>query len=187
MSTIEDFESAPIGATATHQTTGNRAMKISHPERLWFTANRTYFNDEQMRLCGYTLDSVETGPVSAREALNLAWELAHEVKEGQIIPAGTRFLEFSNSKLKEYVAQANIEISPNFASVRTLDPLPDPEPDWLDAPAVMARVEGWVSCHDPQVFTRENKTGTQWVLDTKVYRWDELIDVVPLYPKGQDS
>ena len=51
----------------------------------------------------------------------------------------------------------------------------------------MARVEGWVSCYDPQVFVRENKTGTQWILDTKVYRWDELINVIPLYPKGLDA
>ena len=70
------------------------------------------------------------------------------------------------------------------AEACTLDPLPDPEPDWLDAPAVLA------VCNDSMdraVLVRENEAGTQWVRDTKVYRRDELIDVVPLYPKGQDA
>ena len=67
----------------------------------------------------------------------------------------------------------------------TLDPLPDPEPDWLGAPAVMARLGNWISCADPQVFTRKDKTGTQWTREAGVYHWTELEEVTPLYPKEE--
>lgn len=62
---------------------------------------------------------------TAREALALAWELAHPVREGQVIPAGTEVLAQSHQMLWVYgradgeqVATANDE-----ANVRTLDPL----------------------------------------------------------------
>ena len=126
-----------------------------------------------------------TPPTTAQEALDLAWELAHPVKEGQHIPEGTRLLDRSGGNdFSAYTTLADITINAREAlTVRTQDPLPDPEPDWLDALAVMAFVKGRDSCADPQVFARENKTGTQWLRDTKVYRWTELVGVVPLCPK----
>ena len=188
MSTIEDFENAPIGATATHKVTGARAMKVDDDEWCWIVKNGFYKNNESMG--DYTLD--RPTPESAREALDLTWELAHEVKPGQVIPWGTRLLKFDGPEVLAYTSQRDFKIMSKFApALRTLDPLPEsepePEPDWLDAPAVMARVAGWPSCHDPQVFTRENEIGTQWVLDTKAYHWSELVDITPLYPKEQEA
>lgn len=130
----------------------------------------------------------KNGPKTAREALDLAWELAHPVKEGDVIPKGTDYLVRYGKGERPATARTG---SDRFASeydearARTLDPLPEPTPDWLDAPAVIAFVKGHGG--DPQVFSRENKTGTQWLRDTKVYRWDELTVVTPLYQKGQDE
>ena len=123
-----------------------------------------------------------TPPTTAREALALAWELAHPVKEGQLIPVGTRLVTRRDNEItigrNDY-----FDIAVNRWDVenrRTLDPLPDPEPGWLDAPAVLA------VCNDSMdraVFVRENEAGTRWVRDTRFYRWDDLRDVTPLYPK----
>ena len=187
MSTIEDFKNAPVGATAIHPL-ASRAMKTDNREGSWVTPRGNYFSDEGMVNWGYTLDPLEPCPASAREALDLAWELAHEVKVGQVIPEGARYLEFHNSTVKEYIAYGDREINVGTAPItRTLEPLPEQEPDWLDAPAVMARLKSWASDHNPQVFRRETESGAQWSLDTEMYRWDELIDGTPLYPKGQDG
>lgn len=191
MSTIEDFRNAPAGATATRDD-GNRAMKRTDGGRRWALTNGLHYDDEEMVYWGFTLDPIGPRATSAREALDLAWELAHEVKPGQVIPWGTRLLKFEGPEVLAYTAQRDLKIMSKFApALRTLDPLPEsepePEPDWLDAPAVMARVAGWPSCHDPQVFTRGNEIGTQWVLDTKFYHWAELVEVTPLYPRGQEA
>ena len=53
MSTFEDFKNAPVGATATHAD-GSRAMKIE--EWVWVAEDRTYYDDKEMVLLGYTLD-----------------------------------------------------------------------------------------------------------------------------------
>ena len=186
MSTIEDFENAPVGSTATSPN-GNIAIKTSRRDLEWSVYDpRGWYRDNyrSAEMVLYTL--TPAAPTTAREALDLAWELGHEVKEGQTIPEGTRYLEFPNSEMREYTAPISLDISPIFVpKVRTLDPLPDPKPDWANAPAVVAFVKGRVG--DPQVFSRENEDGTQWVRDTKVYHWTELIDVTPLYPKGQES
>lgn len=205
MNTVEDFKNAPVGTTATHKATGNRAMKMDDSEQGWIIRVEDYLADEEMVSWGYTLDPIGPRPASAHEALDLAWELAHEVKPGQVIPWGTRLLKFEGPEILAYTAQRDLKIMSEFAAtLRTLDPLPEsepePEPDWLDAPAVMARVAGWPSYHDPQVFTRGNEIGTQWVLDTKFYHWSELVgvtpqfyhwselvDVTPLCLKGQDA
>ena len=196
MSTVEDFKNAPVGATATHKATGNRAMKMDDSEQGWIIRVEDYLANEEMVSWGYTLDPIGPRPTSAHEALDLAWELAHEVKDWRAIPRGTRLLEFNGSEVKAYTARREFTLHPERVPVtRTVDPLPDPKPEWidatapqwLDAPAVMARLKSWASDHDPQVFRRETESGTQWSLDTNVYRWDELIDVTPLYLKGQDS
>lgn len=133
-----------------------------------------------------TIQDFKNAPTTAREALDLAWELAHPVKEGRELPKGTEFLQTMSdgAYLHDFIGAANYTASSRDEThLRTLDPLPDPRPEWTNAPAVVAFVKGWVSCADPQVFERGNETGTQWVRDSKVYHWYELVGVVPLYPK----
>lgn len=191
MSTIEDFENAPVGATATHKVTGSRAMKVNDGNQHWITPRGNYLSDEDMETRGFTLDP--SAPVTAREALDLAWELAHEVKLGQVIPKGDRFLEFYGSGLKEYTAQCDIKIDPGFVmTIRTLEPLPDPEPDWLDAPAVLA---SHPLCADTEpiglwIPVTGSKGMWEWPLQQGEFmaHWSELEDVTPLYPKeGQEA
>ena len=125
-------------------------------------------------------------PTTVREALDLAWELAHEVKEGQVIPEGSRYLAFSSFGMKEYTAQRDIKIGSELGPVtRTLEPLPVPLPDWLDAPAVLAAT-CW--CTDQGIWLPE--TGGHWKCARcrEDRHWSTLVDVTPLYPKeGQDA
>lgn len=188
MSTIKDFENAPVGATATHKMTGGRAMRVDGVEWRWIRTNGLFATDEQMKHWGYTLDP--SVPVTAREALYLAWELAHEVKPGQVIPKGDRLLEFYDSGLKEYTAQRDIKIDPDLAPVfRTLDPLPDPEPDWLDAPAILASHPLCADTEPIGLWIPASGEGMwEWPHGEFEAHWSELEDVTPLYPKeGHDA
>ena len=182
MSTIQEFENAPIGATATAPN-GDIALNTGRFAFDWAVYDpRGGFCGlrRSADMGGFTLNPA--APTTACEALDLAWELAYPVKEGQVIPAGTRYLEIHNTELRETSLPRDIRVSHGLVpKVRTIDPLPDPKPGWVDAPAVVAFVKGRVG--DPQVFSRGNETGTQWVRDSKVYHWYELIGVVPLYPK----
>lgn len=183
MSTIEDFKNAPPSATATCPD-GTRAMKMDDDKQRWVTPSEVYLNNEGMVYRNYTLDA----PVSTtvREALDLAWELAHEVKEGQVIPKGARCLTVSNSEVKEYTTKHDVRIMSAHATViRTLEPLPDPEPDWIDASAVTATCERCKvkTLHSPLEYggkwecTRCQTTSTSHA----------LTGVTPLYPKGQEA
>ena len=135
-----------------------------------------------------------TPPTTAREALALAWELAHPVKEGQIIPVGTWLVErrgdeFAVGKNDYFEATAN---DWDVKNRRTLDPLPDPEPDWLDAPAVIARC-GYCSLEDHGLqITLHGRVsnGRKWECTEcqTATDWSNLRDVTPLYPKeGQEA
>ena len=178
-STIEDFENAPVGATATHDK-GKWAVKLSDVEWGWLTSKGIYLTDQEMEQLGYTLDT--PAPATAREALDLAWELAHEVRPGQVIPKGTPYLVKDASGLKEYIAWLDLTIIPAHATVmRTFDPLPDPEPDWVDAPAVIA------VCNDIMahaVFVRRGND--QWRSEFYEVGTADLRDVTPLYPREKD-
>lgn len=190
MSTIKDFENAPVGATATHKVTGSRAMKINDGGQYWITPRRDYLSDEDMGLRGFTLDP--SAPVTASEALDLAWELAHEVKPGQVIPADTRFLQNSSSGLGEHTAELDITITPAFAiDIRTFVPLPDPEPDWLDAPAVLASHPLCADTEPIGLWIPASGEGMwEWPFQQGEFKahWSELEDVTPLYPKeGQEA
>ena len=185
MSTVKDFEKAPVGATATDPY-GVRAMKMLHDGELrWITIGWSRSDDESMARWGYTLDA--PAPTTACEALALAWEVAHEVKEGQVIPKGTRFLQDSDSGLREYTAQVDFKIRPDFAPVRTLEPLPEPDPEWLDAPAVIAHVDA-PNIQPTSVFTPTGTHPDRWGrFDSEwTFHWNELRNVIPLYPRGQD-
>lgn len=187
MNTIEDFEKAPVGATAT-RADGGRAMKMNGGVRGWITPKDGYFSDVEMVDWGYTLEN--PAPTTAREALDLAWDLAHEVKPEQVIPKGTWYLQDSRSGLGEYVAGSDFMISHGFAPlVRTFDPLPEPKPDWNDAPAVIAATS---MCPDrkvwvPQIYNPES--GGVWKCSCcrDDLHWYELVDVVPLYPPNEGT
>ena len=188
MSTIEDFKNAPVGATATRDG-GLLAIKIGDGERCWLTPVGTYLDDEELMILGYTLDP--SAPTTAREALDMAWELAHPVKEGQILPTGARYLQVTSFGLKEYTAERGFRIAPAYVTtIRTVEPLPlpDPKPDWIDAPAVLARLDEW-DRDKLDVFTpahgregRWARVGTEWT-----FHWDELTDVTPLYPLAEGT
>ena len=186
MSKIEDFENAPVGATATRKVTGIRAMKRDPVTPRWVTPKGNYLSDEEMVRWGCILDA--PAPTTVREALDLAWELAHEVKEGQTIPKGTRYLEVHNSRLREGTAVFDIKISSELVpGVRTVEPLLDPVPDWLYAPAVLAHC-GHCSHGDygPQItlhgpaFNRQKWECAECQTTTD---WGALSQLTPLYPK----
>ena len=127
----------------------------------------------------------KNGPRTAREALALAWELAHPVKEGQELPEGTEHIRqhetgfFVRALTVPYVVTSWVEVN-----TRTLDPLPNPEPEWLKAPAVMAHTDNddtrrvWTALRDEQ-----------WASTKHTYtrHWSALRDVTPLYPKEDQS
>ena len=185
MSTIEDFKNAPVGATATRDLR-NWVMKANNGEPRWIIRTGLYMDNEEIERQGYTLDP--TVPATAREALDLAWDLAHEVKEGQVIPKGAQYLEYYSSGMEEYTAGCDFKITPALVPlVRTLEPLPEPEPDWLDAPAVLAHC-GHCSHGDygPQItlhgpaFNRQKWECAECQTTTD---WGALSQVTPLYPK----
>ena len=183
---IEDFKNTPVGETATRDLR-NWVMKADNGEPRWIIRTGLYMDNEEIERQGYALKP--PAPESAREALALAWELAHPVKEGQTIPKGTRYLEAHNSGLGEYTAHLDFKISPELApTTRTLDPLPDPKPDWIDAPAVLAVHESHTK---PSIWGKHWDQETlsefyQSALTAETAHWSELHDVTPLYPKGQE-
>ena len=192
MNTVEDFENAPVGATATSR--DGRHMYRREAETLagadWVRGEgdgRLWADAEGLAHYGYTLGPALTAPTTAREALDLAWELAHPLKEGQYIPEGTACLaRFDDGYLSYYETPGELITSESRFVIRTLDPLPDPEPDWLDAPAVLARLpRGWEPPGE-HVFIRTNG-GTHWKLNGLSMHWTQIRDVTPLYPKGQDA
>ena len=182
MNTIEDFKNAPVGATATNDL-GHRALKTVDQALPWTNSQDNYLTHVSMADEGYTLDQ----PASAREALDCAWELAHEVKPGQIIPKGAQYLELYGSCVREYDAPFDIAVNPAGVPIRTVEPLQDPEPDWIDAPAVLAGFGGWrhderevfIPTGAPNRWTRANTDST--------FHWNELRDVTPLYPLAEGT
>lgn len=186
MSTIEDFKNAPVGATATHAL-ASRAMKTAKSDGGWVTPSGNYFSDEGMVNWGYTLDPLEPAPTTANEALDLAWKLAHPVKEGQVIPKGTHYLDRSAPGLMEFASLIDFKVRPGIV-IRTVEPLPEPEPepDWLDALVVLARHVKAEPDSPPTLWANLGSGMWGHVETTKrVEAWD-LRDVTPLYPKETD-
>ena len=178
MSTIEDFENAPIGALAYCDDEG-MALKVEEPEQTWVVPDGRYLSNVSMEIWGFRL-------MSARVALDLAWKFAYPVREGQEIPKGTRYLQVhtSTSGLAEFVAQFDFKILPEVVSVvRTLDPLPDPESEWLDAPAVLAATS---MCPDRKVWVPESGGVWRCSCCRDELHWYELVDVTPLYPLNEE-
>ena len=194
MSTLEDFESAPVGATATGPN-GERAIKTHSYSFPWNTARHTGVNDfASLRLfhdC-YVLDPAP--PSTAREALDLAWYLAHPVKKGQVIPAGTRVIDREGSGIVVEcpAIHRTVDGRPLWMDIRTLDPLPEPTPDWLDAPAVLAKINRSSSLYPPNEFLvwapckkGDHAEEGSWAVPgiEACVEWQDLTDVTPLYTK----
>ena len=125
-----------------------------------------------------------TAPTTAREALDLAWELAHPLKEGQLVPKGTRLITRRDNEItigrNDYFDTAVNKW--DMENRRTLDPLPDPEPDWLDAPAVIAVCNDVM---DRAVFVQHGDNW--WTSENYSAKTHHLRDVTPLYPKEQEA
>lgn len=128
------------------------------------------------------LSRQKKGPRTAREALALAWELAHHVKEGQVIPKGMTCLKDNGDCIT--TVDHPTDWTPMFPeNIRTLDPLPD----WLDAPAVLAES---LECSNRSVWTPEAGTDRQtWECSccNTSNAWNSLRNVTPLYPKETDA
>lgn len=139
------------------------------------------------------LSRQKKGLTTARGALALAWELAHPVNSGDVIPKGMTCLKDNGDCIT--TVDHPTDWTPMFPeNIRTLDPLPDPLPDWLDAPAVQARPEDdtwiavWQLCTAPWCSETEHSE-SRWVSHrggAGCRSWRELRDVTPLYPK-QDA
>lgn len=189
MSTLEEFEAAPVGATArSHYGTGVKTTlshspwvcEVRYPGGVRRTERHT---SEHLVEQGYVLDPSPV-PTSAREALDLAWELAHPIKAGDVIPAGTRCIQRHKGTTHWHIYDEIGDFETDvyaFETIRTLDPLPEPAPDWLDAPAVLAmdrwddlgREKAWIQV-DGDLYKGE---------DGEFRAWSDLRDVAPLYPK----
>lgn len=136
-----------------------------------------------------TFQDFKNAPTTVREALDLAWELAHEVREGQVIPEGTRYLGRHSEPTQEFIATDDIEIDPWLVrTVRTHEPLPDPEPEWTKAPAVLASCR-YSDVTREGVFTPSSVHPDRWVLAGTVgaMHWSDLMDVTPLYPREDNG
>lgn len=189
MSTIEDFKNAPIGATASSAETNARYVKNSDDRWLLFDGRGYLLVDKYyLQYEGFTLSPA--APTTAREVLELVWELAHPVKEGQTIPVGTWMIErrgdrFAVGKNDYFDATAN---DWDVKSRRALDPIPDPEPDWLNAHAVLASMD---ECSWQKVWLPSTLGNWKCTCCDAERHWSELEDVTPLYPKlypkGQES
>ena len=179
MSTVEDFKNAPGGAIATSPY-GGRAMKIYGGAWHWITSRGNRLNDTEMELQGYTLGPAPA-PTTAREALDLAWELAHEVEKGQSIPSGTEYLLRHGPGYLLEVAHGARRIDVIDAeNIRTLDPCLDPVPDWYDAPAVLAW-RRWDDVRREKVWSKADECYKS--TDGEIIDWTDLCDVTPLYPR----
>ena len=188
MSTFEDFENAPVGATAKKEV-GLVAIREGDKTDYYPWMCTTYgdwLSNDDLAERGYTL--VPSVPTTAREALDLAWELAHEVREGQTIPKGTKYLERHNGALREYTAFHDMNPKAGGEEwLRTQDPLPDPELDWFDAPAVLATQKHSNGHLNPTVWTRDPFDSDRWVTGLISTHWRDLRDVTPLYPKEDEE
>ena len=188
MSTLQDFLDAPIGATATLPGCPTVVKVTNLP-----TSNGNWhdgvvaWKPEGLATGGYQLDP-SPAPATAREALALAWELAHPVKEGQVIPEGTRyFWRPGTGGLRPNTTMNEREADEREAKyMRTLDPLPDPEPDWTKAPAVIASHPIYADTEQKGIWIPSNEEGMwEWPFQQGEFmaHWTELENVTPLYPK----
>lgn len=142
MTTLEEFKAASIGTVATNGDA--RAVKVTDAggrRNDWVDAyGRVSYDD--LACSDYTI--IAQGPMSAREYLEEAWEAAYPVPEGAVIPAGTPYILRTSTGSIGYYAHGAAEVipSPVAQSHRTLEPLPEPEPEWVKAKFIWADLGG---------------------------------------------
>ena len=188
MTTIEEFKNAPVGSIA-RRPGCPVAVKITD-----LPTSKGNWDDGLVKMTvemlvdyDYALDPAH--PSTAREALDLAWELAHPIKAGDVIPAGTRCIQWhkgtNNWHIYDEVGDFETDAYA-LGTIRTLDPLPDPLPDWLDAPAVIARVAPHLF-RQAAVFTPTSDNPGRWTRaeSTWTVHWSALTDVTPLWPREE--
>ena len=182
MSTIQDFEDAPLGATATHPD-GRRAVgTFDYDGERWYATDYDWLTDEDMVKQGYTLDpALAPIPGTVGGALDLAWELAHPVKEGQVIPKGAKWMKkvAGNVQESKMTRDYTITITDTFI-LRTHEPLSDPE--WLDAPAVLAAMD---DCSWQKVWLPSTPGHWECTCCGVDRHWSKMSDVTPLWPEGK--
>lgn len=118
----------------------------------------------------------------SKGALDLAWELGHPVREGQVIPKGTKFMKKTEGNVQAYTMRRDYTVTADDTYIlRTHEPLSEPEPDWLDAPAVLASMD---DCSWQKVWLP--RSGGKWTCTCcgAILHWSLMADVTPLYPKG---
>ena len=184
MSTLEEFEDAPLGATATHPD-GRRAVgTFDYVEGRWYATDYGWYTDGEMAKQGYVLDPLpEPGPENSIDAFGFAWNLGHPVKEGQVIPDGTKWMKKVGGNVQESTMTRDYTVTANDTYIlRTHEPLPNPLPDWLDAPAVLAAMD---DCSWQKVWL-PSRIGRWRCTCCGVDRhWSKMSDVTPLYPEGK--
>ena len=175
-----------------------RAEVEAHEERGWLkgyqeglavreeqTVNAQNAN-EKLKARIAELKAKRPAPTTARGALDLAWELGHPVNSGDVIPKGMTCLKDNGDCIT--TVDHPTDWTPMFPeNIRTLDPLPDPEPDWLEAPAVLAES---YECSNRSVWTPEAGTDRQtWECSccNTSNAWNSLRDVTPLWSKGEEA
>lgn len=187
MSTVQDFENAPVGATATKHA-GLRAVKTDLSEWPWTsiipgaTWGSESYTPEDMSSQGFTLDPEPTpAPTTAREAFDLAWNLGHPVKEGQKIPADTKWMTRVGGNVQEATMRLDYTVTANDTYIiRTHEPLPEPEPGWLTAHAVLAAMN---DCSEQKVWLPKSDGNWECTCCGVVRHWSKMTDVTPLWPK----
>lgn len=130
------------------------------------------------------LSHQKKGPKTSREALALAWELAHRLKDGQLIPAGTEcMVRFEDGDIRSYTTRTDDTAQESKypgQETRTFEPLPD----WLSAPAVHATC----GCHGTELWQPHNAKDGLWVnMRGEHAHWTSLRDVTPLRQIQQDD
>lgn len=130
------------------------------------------------------LSHQKKGPKTAREALALAWELGHRLKDGQLIPAGTEcMVRFEDGDIRSYTTQTDDTARSSKypgRETRTFEPLPE----WLSAPAVHATC----GCHGIELWQPNSAKDGLWVSMSGEYaHWTSLRDVTPLHAPQEDD
>ena len=182
MSTIEEFENAPVGSIA-KKGVGLVAIREGYETAYlpWVcTTYGEWFSNEELADAGYTLE--RPVPTTVQEALDLAWNLAAPVEEDQTIPKGTRYVRRSQfGGLTTYTAAPDWTPDPwHKDMIRTFEPLPEPEPDWLNAPAVLASMN---ECSWQKVWLPRSEGYWECTCCGAYKHWSAMADVTPLYPK----
>lgn len=130
------------------------------------------------------LSHQKNGPKTARAALALAWELAHRLKDGQLIPAGTEcMVRFEDGDIRSYTTRTDDTAQESKypgRETRTFEPLPE----WLNAPAVHATC----GCHGIELWQPHNAKDGLWMsMSGEHAHWTSLRDVTPLHTMPQED